>query len=104
MSGRKSRNKGAREERAIVHSFQEAGIAAERVPLSGAMGGSYAGDVSIPVQGRDRVFEAKVRANGFRQLYDWLGSNYGLFVRSDRNERLVILREPDFQDLVRRAA
>jgi len=98
--GKKSRDKGQREERAIVHAFQDAGIAAERIPLSGAAGGSFAGDVSIPVMNTDRTFEAKVRADGFKQIYDWLGDNYGLFLRRDRSPRLVVLRESDFIDLV----
>jgi len=45
MSGRRSRNKGARVERAIVQALQADGFAATRVPLSGAAGGRFAGDV-----------------------------------------------------------
>src|SRR4051812_19739032 len=44
MSGRRSRDKGARVERAIVNALQTGGFAAERVPLSGAAGGRYSGD------------------------------------------------------------
>jgi hypothetical protein len=98
--GKSQRDKGAREERQIVHSWQDAGFSAERVPLSGAAGGKFVGDVSIPILGTDKVFEAKVRADGFKQLYGWLGDNYGLFVRSDRNPRLVVLRETDLQDIL----
>ncbi len=101
--GKASRDKGAREERAIVNAFQDAGIAAERVPLSGAAGGSYVGDVSIPIMGADWVFEAKVRADGFAQIYDWLGSHQGLFIRRDRAPRLVVLRESDFIDIIKKA-
>lgn len=99
--GKPSRDKGQREERSIVHAFQEAGIGAERIPLSGAAGGKFVGDVSIPVQGQDWVFEAKVRADGFRQLYSWLAEHKGLFIRADRRERLVVLRESDFIKLAR---
>jgi hypothetical protein len=42
--------------------LQENGFAAERVPLSGSAGGSYLGDLTIPLQGVDRVAEVKVRA------------------------------------------
>lgn len=93
--GKPSRDKGQREERSIVHTFQEAGIGAERVPLSGSAGGSFVGDVTIPMLGEDWVFEAKVRADGFRQIYDWLANHKGLFIRADRRERLVVLRESD---------
>ena len=47
--GKSPRQKGSRTERAIVRLLQERGLAAERVPLSGAAGGRYAGDVSVPV-------------------------------------------------------
>ena len=101
--GKASRDKGSREERAIVNTWQEAGMAAERIPLSGAAGGSFKGDVTIPILGEDRTFEAKVRADGFKQLYSWLDDNFGLFVRSDRNPRLVVLREGDLIAILRNA-
>lgn len=88
--GRASRDKGNRAERAIVR-LQDRGFAAERVPLSGAAGGSYLGDVTIPVLGIDRVAEVKVRATGFSQLYAWLEARDLLIVRADRKEPLVVL-------------
>ena len=91
MSGRHSRNKGAREERFLVRLLQEQGFAAERVPLSGAAGGRFSGDVSVPVLGDDWTIESKVRANGFRELYGWLADNHALVVRADRREPLVVL-------------
>jgi Holliday junction resolvase len=39
--GKKSRDKGARIEREMVHALQDEGFAAERVPLSGAMRGRF---------------------------------------------------------------
>ena len=91
MSGRRSRSKGLRGERAIVHMLQERGRAAERVPLSGAAGGRYTGDISVPVLGIDRLLEVKVRANGFRELYGWLADNYALVVRADRKRPLLVI-------------
>ena len=75
----------------LVHLLQERGYAAERVPLSGAAGGSYAGDVSVPVLGIDRRIEAKWRAGGFAQLYSWLGDNYALVVKADRKRPLLVI-------------
>jgi hypothetical protein len=49
--GRASRQKGNRLERALVHALQNAGFAAERVPLSGAARGRFGGDVSVPLLG-----------------------------------------------------
>ena len=95
MSGKKSRSKGLRHEQALVNACREVGLEAERVPLSGAAGGSYTGDVMV----RGRRFEAKIRANGFRELYKWIEGNYGVFLRSNRHKSLVVLRFNDFQRL-----
>ncbi|MHC2273543.1 Holliday junction resolvase [Bradyrhizobium diazoefficiens] len=89
--GRASRDKGNRAERAIVKFLQDRGFAAERVPLSGSAGGSYLGDVTIPVLDVDRVAEVKCRANGFRELYRWLEARDLLIIRADRSEPLVVL-------------
>lgn len=99
MGGRASRDKGLRAEREAVHIFQAVGIAAERVPLSGASGGRYTGDVSAPILGDDQVFEVKCRAAGFARIYNWLGGYYGLVIRADREEPLVVLRLRDFASL-----
>jgi Holliday junction resolvase len=89
--GRASRQKGDRAERAIVRSLQNAGFAAERVPLSGSAGGSYVGDLTVPLLGVDRCVEVKVRANGFVELYRWLADRDLLIVRADRQRPLVII-------------
>ena len=91
MSGARHRQKGARGERSVVKFLQARGFAAERIPLSGAAGGSFVGDVSIPLLGRDHVAEVKCRGQGFRQLYQWLQARDLLIVRADRREPLVIL-------------
>jgi Holliday junction resolvase len=91
--GRRSRDKGNRTERALVRYLQEhAGLAAERVPLSGSAGGRYRGDISLPLLGRDLTAEVKARGNGFNRLYSWLEGRDLLFVRADRAEPLVILK------------
>src|SRR3954464_6295419 len=89
--GRASRDKGNRAERAIVKFLQERGFAAERVPLSGSAGGSYLGDLTVPVVGIDRVVEVRCGADGFRELYRWLIDRDILIVRADRREPLVIM-------------
>jgi hypothetical protein len=89
--GTASRQKGNRAERHLVALLQEAGFAAERVPLSGAAGGKYAGDLSVPLLGIDRTVEVKVRGNGFRKLYAWLHGRDLLIIRADRSPPLVVL-------------
>ena len=92
MSGRRSRSKGARTERSIVNALRASGIAAVRVPLSGAVGGRFAGDIVLPLMGRDLCVEVKARAEGFRKLYCWLVEREVLIVKADRQEPLVVLR------------
>src|SRR3954452_9716115 len=67
--GKASRQKGNRAERDIGRFLQERGFAAERVPLSGSAGGSYLGDLTVPVIGIDRGVGVKCCADGFRELY-----------------------------------
>ena len=99
--GKASRQKGDRFEREIVALFQEHGLAAERVPLSGSAGGRFSADVSVPICGVDRKVEAKIRASGFGQIYAWLEGNYAVIARRDRAEPLITLRLADFATLVR---
>jgi Holliday junction resolvase len=68
MSGRRSRSKGTRAERGIVNALKASGFAAVRVPLSGAVGGRFAGDIVLQLMGRDLCVEVKTRAHGFREL------------------------------------
>ena len=92
MSGRRSRSKGVRTERSIVKALLGNGIAAVRVPLSGSVGGRFAGDVILPLMGRDLFVEVKARATGFRELYSWLTERDVLIVKADRQEPLVVVR------------
>lgn len=98
------RQKGDRFERSIVEVLNSINLDAQRVPLSGAAGGHYGGDVSFRWFGERTKFEAKVRggADGFKTLYEWLEGNAGLFVKADRKTPLVVLRLEDFLDLMRR--
>lgn len=98
--GKFSRDKGARYERHIVNRFQDSGFAAERVPLSGAAGGRYSGDVSFPLCGTDLTLECKKRANGFAQLYTWLGDdNFAVVCAADNKPDLICMSLSDFLDL-----
>jgi hypothetical protein len=62
-----------------------------RVPLSGAAGGEWSGDIYIPLLGRTRRVEVKCRGDGFRQLYSWLGNSDLLIVKADRHDPLAVL-------------
>jgi hypothetical protein len=95
--GRRSRAKGQRNEQAIVNLLKDAGLAALRVPLSGAQAG-FGGDVLIDGE----RYEAKIRADGFREIYKWIDGNAGLFLRADRQEPLIVVRVSDWIKLRRR--
>lgn len=97
--GRASRQKGDRFEREAVQLFQDFGISAERIPLSGAAGGSFSGDITVPILGTDQRLEAKIRRSGFKQIRSWLADNYALIYRADRTEPLITLRLRDFAEL-----
>lgn len=88
--GARPRRKGDIFERALVRAFQDVGFAAERVPLSGSAGGSYSGDFSVPLLGRDLTIEAKIRKHGFKELYAWLENRDALIIRADHHHPLVV--------------
>jgi hypothetical protein len=85
--GRRSRDKGARGERALASFLQAHGFAAEKIS------GMYrpGADLSVPILGLDRAVEVKVRSHGFQQLYAWLVERDFLVVRQDRREPLVVV-------------
>ena len=88
MSGRWSRDKGVRTERAIVRLLQAQGIAVPKI------GGIYnpGTDISMSFLGTDTTIEVKRRGTGFAQLYDWLNDRDVLIGKADRQEPLVVLR------------
>ena len=65
MSGSGPRSKGVRTERGIVKVLRASGIAAVRVPLSGAVGGRFGGDIVLPLMGRDLCVEVKAASGRF---------------------------------------
>ena len=88
--GKASRDKGGRAEREWADY-----IDGERVPLSGAAGGSYTGDVV----GLDMLWEVKRRANGMKMYYDILSDADidGVAFRADRESWLVVMRASKFK-------
>ena len=103
MSGARCRRKGRRIELELVHRLQEAGFAAQRIPLSGSAGGKFRGDIATPLLGRDLVVEVKCRAGGFRELYRWLTDRDLLIVRADRHQPLVVVPFPLALEIARAA-
>jgi len=102
LSGKPSRDKGARVEREIVNLLKENGLYAERVPLSGAAGGSYTGDVRFGSTCANWVGEVKARKNGsgFKTLERWLGENDTLFLKKNNADIMVVLPFDRFLELM----
>lgn len=63
-------------------------IGGKRVPLSGAAGGDFSGDV---VDSRGWRWEVKRRRDGWRELYAWLDGADAVAIRADRKGWLVVL-------------
>jgi hypothetical protein len=100
MSGKFSRAKGARGERAIAHLLQARGFAATKISRA------YQAGHDLELQlggGRMMRIEVKCRATGFKQLYDWLDGRDILVVKSDRREPLVVLRMSLAADIAKAA-
>ena len=97
-----SKRKGDGFEREVVAILQDSGIAAERVPLSGAVKtDSFDHDIRCPVRGVDRKLECKRRAKAFGTLYGFIGGNYAVVVRDNKTPPLIIMRLSDWADLAK---
>jgi Holliday junction resolvase len=89
--GRGPKRKGTRVERQLVNLLVELGLPCFRVPLSGAAGGEWSCDIHMKLLGHTRRIEVKARAEGFRELYRWLGKSDLLILKADRSGPLAVL-------------
>lgn len=112
MSGRKHKVKGSRVERELVHAHRALGVEARRMPLSGAAGGEFAGDLMLTITSQDPKLgklelrcESKARSNGegFATLERWLGKNHVLLLKRNRAEPMVVLPWETWSRLLVRA-
>jgi len=100
--GKMSRTKGALYERELVNDFKARGLAAQRVPLSGAT--AYAkGDVEVTA-GYDGKTVYRGECKRRAALPEWiekaLGENDFVAMREDRGTTLIVLRLDAFADLL----
>lgn len=97
-----SRIKGDAFEREVVATLTAAGVKAQRVPLSGAAGGQFSGDVWAEVCGYNEKLECKIRKRAWLDLYGWIVGNFALVIRRNpvpgqpKPDTLVVLRLDDF--------
>ena len=98
MSGRSAKRKGTRIEQVLVRQLLELGLICSRVPLSGAAGGEFSGDIRLELLGHVYRVEVKARRE-FRTLHSWLTGNDLLLLKADRQPPLVVLPLPLFAEL-----
>jgi hypothetical protein len=91
----KSKTKGDSEERNIVNMHRELGFRCERTLEAGARSdGSDTYDIDLYLDGDSATIgECKLRKDGFKQIYKWLGDNDFLTIRADRKDRLYVIPE-----------
>jgi hypothetical protein len=90
--------KGKNFEYRIVGLAKKLGFEARRIPLSG----EAQEKLDIEIDGEK--FECKYRANGFRQIYDWLEKcleekGRGLIISAYRKEPLIVIPLPEYLKL-----
>jgi Holliday junction resolvase len=99
--GRSAKRKGTRVEHELVRQLIGLGLICARMPLSGAAGGEFSGDIHLELRGRVHKVEVKARRE-FRTLHNWLaraGADL-LLLKADRQIPLVVLPLSFFAELV----
>jgi hypothetical protein len=69
------------------------------VPLSGAAGGNFSGDIQLELLGRVRTVEVKARRK-FRSLHNWLAGRDLVLLKGDRQDPIVVLPLSLFAEIV----
>jgi hypothetical protein len=84
---RRSRDKGARREREVLHLAQEAAFAATKRSAKYKAGH----DLTWPLLDREWRVEVKARANGFREFYRWRQDRHAVVIKADRERWLLVV-------------
>jgi hypothetical protein len=87
------KRKGTRVEQELVRLLCELGLPCARVPLSGAIGGAWSGDIHLQLQGNTYKIEVKARRE-FRTLQQWLARADLLLLKPDRQTPLAVFPVP----------
>jgi len=101
------KQKGDRAERYVRDLLNAVpGVHAQRVPLSGAVGGNFSGDLYVITPNNRYTAEVKARANaeGWVSIKSWLNSNDFLFLKEDHEDPLVVIPWRVFEDMLDYAA
>jgi hypothetical protein len=96
--GRSPARKGLRVEQELVKLLLALGLVCVRVPLSGAAGGEFTGDIHVELRGHKHRVEVKARKK-FATLHSWLAGADLLILKADRQPPLVVLSLAQFVEL-----
>lgn len=98
----KSKSKGTRLENLLVDTFIEHGIAAERVPLSGSIGGKYKDDVIIGSIDQPLMrYECKNRENIADYMWDWQEGVDAVVIKKNHKKPLVVITLDQYIELIK---
>lgn len=99
----RSKIKGSNEERAVVNLHKDWGFEVKRTLENGKRSdGSETWDIDLYARGKDKapfVGECKIKADGFKTIYDMLGLNDFLTLRADKKDRLYVIPERVWAEL-----
>ena len=103
----KAKTKGDNEERNLVNMLRSFGFSAQRTLEKGARNdGSDTWDIDLFLD--DKLpniatlgIECKIRASGFKTIYDMKGKTDVLTIRADKKERLYIINEALFLEFIK---
>jgi hypothetical protein len=98
--GLSPKRKGDRVEYELVQMLCELGLPCARVPLSGAIGGAWSGDIDLELFDRTHKVQVKARRE-FRILHEWLEDAELLLLKGDRQTPLVVMPIELFAKLAR---
>ncbi len=97
MTGRRSRDRSAYTERAVVRLPQAQGHATQ-----GSLAWCAGSESSVPTPGADCAVEVEGRGSGFCQPHHWLDQRAVLIAKEDQH--LVVLRMLQAEEIAKRAA
>lgn len=96
--GKQQRRKGMRVEREIVAELIAAGLPAKKMPLSGQLDG-WKGDVAVHAAW-PMICESKARADGFKELHEWLLDVDAVILTANRRPKLIVMRLADWGEMI----
>lgn len=100
----KAKNKGRRFENVVADKLTENNIPAERIPLSGSLGGKFDCDVVIGTPDNPIAkIECKHREKISKELWEWLEGNKYLAIKRNNYQPLVMMTLEDFIQLYLKA-